>query len=126
MSECDKDAVEFGRRLRKIRKRQGFEQAALAEIARVPTSSISHFEHGKHKPSYDSLVRLACALDVSLDYLAGRTKNPHAHESGASEPPNVPLTAKQVEDIEIYIDYLKERGRYSEDWAPVVGDKKSE
>ena len=74
MSEYEEDAVEFGRRLREMRKRKGFDQAVLAEVARVPSSSISHFERGKRKPNFDTLISGSLSgLDVSVDYLMGRT-----------------------------------------------------
>ena len=123
ISETEDKAVEFGQRLREIRKRRGLEQAVLSEIARVPTTSISHFERGKRKPNYDTLIRLAVGLGVSLDYLVGRTDYPFVYERGASEPPPLPLLPKQVQAIEDYIGWLKITGRYSENWAPVVGDK---
>ena len=127
MSEYDENAVEFGRRLREMRKRRGFDQATLAEVARVPSSSISHFERGKRKPNFDTLIRLARGLDVSLDYLVGRTDYTKVYAiSDDDPPPPILLTKEQVKDIEVYIEYLKLTGRYSEDWAPVVSDKKSD
>ena len=117
MSEYDEAlVVEFGQRLREIRKKRGLEQARLAEMARVPSSSISHFERGKHKPSFDTLVRLAYQLDVSIDYLVGRTEHVHAHnvEPHERQVRPLPLTDEEIEKVEIYIEYLKTMGRYSE------------
>ncbi|HAT1700349.1 TPA: helix-turn-helix transcriptional regulator [Legionella pneumophila] len=53
-------------------------QSQLAEIAKIPSTSISHFEKkdGARKPSFDNLRRLAKALDVTTDFLLGRTDNP--------------------------------------------------
>ena len=123
MSGSDEEAVEFGQRLREIRRRQDLEQAALAEIARVPTSSISHFERGKHKPSLDTLIRLADGLDVSIDYLVGRADSPSVHKGIYRQVPLIPMTPSEVEGIEDYIEWLKMTGRYREDWARVVKDK---
>jgi transcriptional regulator with XRE-family HTH domain len=55
-------------------------QEKLAERAGMPTSAISHFERaeGGRKPSFENLRRLAKALDVSIDYLVGRTDDPVA------------------------------------------------
>ena len=39
----------------------------------MPQSSIAHFEGGARKPSFDNLRRLANALQVTTDYLLGRT-----------------------------------------------------
>jgi transcriptional regulator with XRE-family HTH domain len=53
-------------------------QSDLASRAGLPSTSISHFENpaGSRKPSFDNLRRLANALDVTTDYLLGRTDNP--------------------------------------------------
>ena len=53
-------------------------QSDLASRAGLPSTSISHFENptGTRKPSFDNLRRLANALDVTTDYLLGRTDSP--------------------------------------------------
>lgn len=67
----------FGRRLRELRDARGWTQGQLAERARVPPAMISHFETGvRGAPSADNLVKLANALEVSLDYLLGRADQP--------------------------------------------------
>lgn len=54
-------------------------QAELGEKAKLPSTSISHFENegGSRKPSFDNLRALAKALDVTTDYLLGRAESPH-------------------------------------------------
>lgn len=54
---------------------RGLSQGALAGRAELPPSSIGHFESGGRKPSFESLVQLADALDVSADYLLGRSES---------------------------------------------------
>lgn len=63
---------EFKERLKKARKIRGLGQSALAEKAGLPPSSISHFEGGGRKPSFENLRRLAIALEVTTDYLLGQ------------------------------------------------------
>src|SRR2546425_1063171 len=58
------------------RKLRALEQVELATKAGLPPTSISHFEAGSRKPSFDNLRRLAQALDVASDYLMGRTNEP--------------------------------------------------
>ena len=68
--------VVFAERLRDARERlRGLTQAQLAEKAGLPSTSISHFENpeGTRKPSFDNLRRLANALEVTTDYLLGRS-----------------------------------------------------
>jgi transcriptional regulator with XRE-family HTH domain len=66
----------FPDRLRAARKLRDLEQAELASKAGLPPTSISHFEGGSRKPSFDNLRRLAQALNVTTDYLMGRADKP--------------------------------------------------
>ncbi|MDY7545033.1 helix-turn-helix transcriptional regulator [Glaciimonas sp. CA11.2] len=69
----------FARRLRYAREElRKLKQSELAEKANIPATSISHFENeeGKRKPSFDNLQSLAKALDVTTDFLLGRTDDP--------------------------------------------------
>lgn len=63
----------FKKRLTDTRKRRELSQEGLARKAGLPATAISHFESGGRKPSFDNLRKLADALDVSIDYLMGRT-----------------------------------------------------
>ena len=73
----DNDGVEiFKVRLKTAREMRGMSQGELAEKSRLPPSSVSHFEAGKRKPSFDNLRKLATALNVTTDYLLGRTATP--------------------------------------------------
>ena len=58
---------------------RGLDQSALAEKSGLPPSSISHFEAGSRKPSFENLRRLANALEVTADYLLGRVDDPEAY-----------------------------------------------
>lgn len=73
----------FQIRLRKAREElRKWSQSQLAERANMPPSSIAHFETGARKPSFDTLRRLANALDVTTDYLLGRVDDPALAEAG--------------------------------------------
>lgn len=67
----------FGRRLRQARDLRELTQAQLAAKSRVSAVMISHFETGvRPSASADNLVKLSDALEVSIDYLLGRTDDP--------------------------------------------------
>jgi transcriptional regulator with XRE-family HTH domain len=72
----------FMERLRFARKMRQMKQSELAERAKLPPSSIAHFEAGSRKPSFDTLRRLATALEVTTDYLLGRVDEPGLAEAG--------------------------------------------
>jgi transcriptional regulator with XRE-family HTH domain len=71
MSESTPSPDIFQERLRIARRLRGIDQAQLAAKAGLPAASISHFEKGNRKPSFDNLRRLARALDASTDFLLG-------------------------------------------------------
>lgn len=72
------DADIFAERLKKARELRALSQTQLATNARLPPSSVSHFEAGARKPSLDNLKRLAVALNVTTDFLLGRAETPEA------------------------------------------------
>src|SRR5437016_2833435 len=62
----------FRESLRSTREMRGFTQGELGARAGIAAASVSHFETGQRVPSLESLVRLADALEVSIDALLGR------------------------------------------------------
>ena len=66
----------FAERLKQVRLAKGLKGPQLAEKISVSKAAISQFESGKSRPCLDVLARLADALDVSVDFLLGRTDNP--------------------------------------------------
>lgn len=72
----------FPQRLKAARELRDLKQSELAERAKLPPSSVAHFEAGSRKPSFDTLRRLANALEVTTDYLLGRVDQPGLAEAG--------------------------------------------
>ena len=60
---------EFGTRLRELRTERGLTQRQLAELVGCETMLISGYERGIGLPKLDTLVALAGALELSLDFL---------------------------------------------------------
>jgi transcriptional regulator with XRE-family HTH domain len=71
----------FSERLRAAREIRKLSQGDLATKTGFQPSAISHFETGGRSPSFDNLKRLADALNVTTDYLLGRTE-----EAGITGP----------------------------------------
>ena len=59
----------IGRRIREERIRTGMSQEKLAELADSSPQYISHIENARKKSSLEMIVRIANALDVSVDQL---------------------------------------------------------
>lgn len=65
---------EFGARLRKIRKDKRMTQEQLAEKAGIARPMVCRYEAENQIPTVEVMLRLADVLDVSIDYLLGRTE----------------------------------------------------
>lgn len=64
----------LGERIRGLRDQRGMSVRQLAVRAETSPGTITKLEHGKRgQISFDLVMRLAEAFDVSLDYLAGYT-----------------------------------------------------
>ena len=68
----------FSERLKTARDLRKMSQGDLAVKSGLQPSAISHFETASRSPSFDNLKRLADALNVTTDYLIGRSDNPTA------------------------------------------------
>ncbi|WP_343580278.1 helix-turn-helix transcriptional regulator [Acinetobacter sp.] len=75
MNTVSDETYVFPERLKLVRELRKLTQAQLAEKSKIPSTSISHLEAGARKPSFDNLRKLGIALDVSTDYLLGRSEN---------------------------------------------------
>jgi transcriptional regulator with XRE-family HTH domain len=62
----------FAQRLRELRTARKLTQTRLAELLAVSPRVYSRWETGDVTPHFDTIVRLADTLGVSLDELAGR------------------------------------------------------
>lgn len=69
----------LGQRIRSARQGKGMDISALAERVGVTPESLGHIERGIRKPSLSTLILIADELDVSLDYLTGRTQKGYGH-----------------------------------------------
>jgi transcriptional regulator with XRE-family HTH domain len=48
----------------------------------MPATSIANFETGTRRPSFESLRRLATAVEYTTDYLLGRVDDPDLTQAG--------------------------------------------
>ena len=70
----------FNKRLRKMRIKRGFTQQKLSDVLNVALRSYQCYEQGVRTPSYETLIKIADTLDVSIDYLLGRDDFLKSHE----------------------------------------------
>lgn len=78
--------VEFGQKLRSLRKQKNLTQKQLADMIGVQNSIISFYELGDRIPSPEIIIKLAATLQVSSDYLLGLEKKESVDISRLEEP----------------------------------------
>lgn len=60
---------DFAKNLKKYRKQKNFSQTELAEQIHFGYTAIANYESGRNEPSIDTLIRLADALQITVDDL---------------------------------------------------------
>ena len=68
-------AVQF----KKIRTEKGLTQKQVADGINIAEQAYQRYEYGRTVPSALILIALADYLDVSLDYIVGRSDDPARH-----------------------------------------------
>ena len=66
--------MSFGKKLLEARKKKGLSQSDVAKVLNTKGPAIGRYERDEMKPSIDVATKLANLLDVSLDYLVGKTE----------------------------------------------------
>jgi transcriptional regulator with XRE-family HTH domain len=66
----------IGNNLRKLRKKKGLSQEKLARLADISLNALTKIESGfAKKPTIQTVVKLAKALEVSIDELVKEKEN---------------------------------------------------
>ncbi|MGB9826072.1 MAG: helix-turn-helix domain-containing protein [Desulfofundulus sp.] len=66
----------FSERLKEARKKKNLLQKELATLLGVSRTTVTSWENGTRVPEFETLRRIADVLEVSVDYLLGRTDDP--------------------------------------------------
>lgn len=69
----------LGDRIRKARLAKGLTQKQLAEMLNITDATVNRYERGIRKPDPEMLKAIADILNVSVDYLLGKTDIPNLH-----------------------------------------------
>jgi transcriptional regulator with XRE-family HTH domain len=69
------DMATLAERLQEFREKRKLTQTRLAELIGVSPRVYNRWENGEATPHWDSVVKIADLLDVSLDELAGRRES---------------------------------------------------
>jgi len=65
----NKTPFRFGEKLRTVRERKGYTLKVVAQAAGVSESLVSQIERNRVSPAIDTLLSLADALEIDLEYL---------------------------------------------------------
>jgi len=93
--------VEFGNRLKELRKQKGLTQQQLADRIGVTKSVISFYELKERAPSPEVLIKLSYIFHVSTDYLLGVERNKTVDVSG--------LDDEDIKAVQLVVDRLKNK-----------------
>ena len=63
----------FGKRLKELRKVNGYTIEQFAEAVGISKSTVGYYENNNRMPDIEILSRIADVLNVSADYLIGKT-----------------------------------------------------
>lgn len=102
--QSKKTGTEIGERISSLRKKMGLSQEELAERANIHFTYIGQIERAEKIPSLKSLLRIAEAMNVSLDYfLISKNKK---QDATIIELVNV-VSAMNKEEKELLLDIAK-------------------
>ena len=71
---------DIGKRIKDIRQQQKLTQKQFAELIGVTERGIQRYENGERKPTFDVLISILDNVNISADYLLGRTDNPEINK----------------------------------------------
>jgi len=97
----------FGERLIAARNARDLSQTELAQKAGLQPAAIGHFERDRRKPSFANVRALAKALNVSSDYLLGRSSEMKGATTAFRGEEQ--LSAADRDHIQMMIDLMAKR-----------------
>lgn len=65
--------IKFPERVKEVRLEKGLSCKQLADKVQVSVRTVNFWESGERECSFEMLLKLSNILDVSIDYLLGRT-----------------------------------------------------
>ncbi|MEJ9220341.1 helix-turn-helix domain-containing protein [Paenibacillus glucanolyticus] len=68
--------MSLGSRIKEYRKKRGYTQSQMASQLNMTEANFSSYERDKSTPPGDKVSKIASILNVSTDYLLGKTQDP--------------------------------------------------
>ena len=104
--------ADFAQRLKEAMDLRNIKQSQLAKTCEIGKSSISTYLKGTYFPKYESIVKLADALNVSPRWLAGEDDNMIDMSITTDQLKFALFNAKEgvtdqmLEEVKAYADYI--------------------
>jgi transcriptional regulator with XRE-family HTH domain len=110
--------MNIGNIISQSRDKNNFSQSDLAEKSNVSRVMIGKYERGEAIPSIDAAKKIADALNVSLDFLVGESKNATFDKRTIQRIQELELLEDSKKEtlfdlIDTYIRDFKTRGAYA-------------
>ncbi|QWI52537.1 helix-turn-helix domain-containing protein [Bacillus mycoides] len=109
-------------RIKELRKERKWSQKELGEKVEVSESFVSKVESGKKQPSREVTTKIAEVLNVTTDYLLGRSEDPELNEEEdkivSEEGKNMLAIIESLpenerkralEQLEMYVTYMQSK-----------------
>ncbi|WP_010501399.1 helix-turn-helix domain-containing protein [Paenibacillus elgii] len=104
-----------GDRIRELRTKRSWTQDYLGEKLQMRRTNVANYENGRIIPPTEILTKIADIFGVSVDYLLGRTDDPHqifiSKEDDFSDQEQILLKKFMIETEEL----LRSKGDISEE-----------
>ena len=101
--------MDIGKRVAGIRAEVGLTQSGLARAVGISQSAISQIEAGERNPSFEMLLQIAKALDVSIPHLVGAEVEGLASNEVAHVRKYRGLSPKAKKELEEFAAYLRQK-----------------
>lgn len=108
----------FNERLRELRSKKNYSQAALAKELFVSQQTIGNWESGKREPNFETAQKIADFFNVSTDYLLGRTDSHREKQDLDAELEGIEfalfgevkdMTEAQKQDVLRFAQFVKQQ-----------------
>lgn len=111
----------IGSRIRSIRERRNMTQKQLGELAGIAEPTIRRYELGKLNPKYETIKKIAHALDCSTGYLLDGKKRLFDKIQRWKSDKSVPFSLNLDSELYKFLEsYAKENNRSLEDEIEII------
>lgn len=71
--------------LKKLREERKLTQQNMADMLQIQRPTYSRYENGEREPDFETVLKMSDVLEVSVDYLLGRTDSPISFDDQLSD-----------------------------------------